>query len=222
MKLHDPNALDIKKFLTACNFKKYGTTVDIEKRNQYIINYKGSSICHKRWAVDPDPVVRRTMGIHLLNKTSTISDINLLEYPEFVSYVHSLNDKTTKYEMKDGKECIVVIRSINLYKFLASKGFSQVILIDGSCESPFHISGNIKKRPQKNRDIIDDVKYLEANINFTSKEGNILTKLYDKKFRRTNEDYREQRATAIRAQNATKNKSRKNVFSVVNGPGKTR
>lgn len=222
-KLYETASFDLTRFRTFKNHTDYGATVDKKKRSHFIINYKGSHVCRKLWELDYNDVIMRSkMGIFLVNQPSPSyqmnAGLNLLEDPQFVQYLKTYG-KGVKYETTNGKECITRVASMFVYDYLYRKGFRQVILIDGSCESPFVKNPLFKIRPTNDQDIINDIKYLTANINFESKTGNLLARLYHKKFLR-NPDYKTNYTNAVIAQNKAKNKSRKHFFSVVNGPNK--
>ena len=223
-KLYEPLSFDRTTFRTFENDTDYGATVDKKKRKHFIINYKGTPFCRKLWQLEEkDLTLKQKMGIFVVNQTNPIFNLpagmNLLEKESFVHYCKTVASQGVKYETKNGKESITSVGSYFLYDYLKRKGFKQVILIDGSCESPFIKNPAMKLRPTNDQSIIEDIKYLNANINYDSKTGNLLARLYHKKFLR-NPDYKINHTNSVIAQNKAKNKSRKSNFSVVNGPNK--
>ena len=225
--LYDPTGLDAVNFINIKTSKKgpmkYGTTFNIQRRNQYIINYNHTRMCHKSWALDRDPATK--MGIYFVNKTQQIeADTNILETDDFIKFIKAKNDgDNTKYEKKNGKQRVRMFRSIHFYDYLKSIGFQQAIVIDYSCEDPIHLqTSTIPRRPSENDEIAYDTIYLHANLNGTSRTTKFFMKLLDIKFKRTNPAYQTYRANALTAQKRAKHKSRNHAFSIVNGKKKGR
>lgn len=220
--IHEPLSFDGTRFMLFDQQTRYDAAVDKDKRNHFIINYKGTPVCRKFWQLEENDLdMKSKMGIFVVNKVRDFpAGLNLLEHKEFVVYTKS-NAAAVKYEIRNGKECVNKILSMFFYKYLESKGFQQVILIDGSCEVPYITNPAFSLRPKNNQDIINDIKYLTdfKNFHYQCKTENLLARLYHKKFLR-NPHYKTNHTNAVIAQNRAKNKSRKSKFSVVNGPNK--
>lgn len=226
--LHNAKSLDGRKFdLTKAG--EYVFTTDINKRNHFIINYRGSNMCSKELELDENPDNNKKLGVFVLNKTTVFkkAGINLIYFKEFVDFVKAYNDNQSLYDKKRGKEFIRRFKLKILYRFLKDKGFKQVVVIDASCESSTHTNDNdrqvsgIIEGDDTDSEIIQEIQNLKAH-NLEKDGGKILANLYDKKFRRTNPDYKLNYQNTLRAQLLAKRKSRKHLFSVVNDQGKTR